>query len=867
MPYSDSPGLATWKITSFPVREPRRNEPKVVAIFSFRFDAQLVPDLVANISPFVHAYVALDDTASPPGVTDEYPRRNALHAEARRQGAAWILAVDPDERFEPALRDWMPVMTAPGREDIVWRFQFREMVSASSYRDDGLWGSKSKIVLYPASLTFSPLTQPHHGSWFTPTPATVKMDTGLNIYHLRHLSHARVQHRRDTYAAIDPLRTWQPIGYDYLTDERGAKIVEIPPDRRFVPPHHEDDDLWASPLQIAAHEIQPDPLDSRLLLVDALCGSRGNAAAAYVMRDLLESDPDDIDLRLMAAMLFLRAGDAAQAGALVGEPSVDEPLLAKHLRAKVSLAQGDVGAARLIARNLAKRYPDCGLVMTLREDAERGVADFSSPSAAWRRHAGPGATAISEGPANGRGPLTVIVLSHQGGADPSHCISALAKQSDKTEIVIVHSGSLDCPGANRWKERVRLVAVASILSAGAARNIGMAASRGDIVSFIAADCIALSGWTQGRLRRHKEGHVSVATAVRPARPRSPVGVISSRVVFPRRTTDVRADIAGMFGRSYPRSAMAEAGFFSPGLRVSEDTEYNARIDKLLPVIWAPEICVRHSDPPSVRVLLADIRTRAKRSATDFRPFYSTDGTWLDSRARIRAARDAISQPARLNPLRRLLENALVERGQRAYLEGAREAEPTLCSAAKEYVAAQALKDDPGKAVVRLREACRLAPQVVEYQIELARALHQTKDPALLNEAMTVVDTALALRPERPAALTLLDEILTHRASRRDGHLRAEWATVMAPNSRAAAITAAHAAIRVENFALAIFHAQRAMLAQPADLAAHLLLVRLYRRTGNAAMADKRQVMIDRIRRERVLRTGMRQVGATTPEGT
>ena len=92
-------------------REPARGQSKVVAIFSFRYEAHLVPALIENIRPFVHGYVAWDDRDGNTALTNEPNRRNQLNAAALDMGADWILAVDPDERFEIALADQMRRLT------------------------------------------------------------------------------------------------------------------------------------------------------------------------------------------------------------------------------------------------------------------------------------------------------------------------------------------------------------------------------------------------------------------------------------------------------------------------------------------------------------------------------------------------------------------------------------------------------------------------------------------------------------------------------------------------------------------------------------------------------------------------------------
>ncbi len=75
--------MPDFPITLTDIRRPERGEPKVVAVFSFRYDAALVPDLIANLTPFVHAYVALDETRGQFRAHRRTALRAALHAARR----------------------------------------------------------------------------------------------------------------------------------------------------------------------------------------------------------------------------------------------------------------------------------------------------------------------------------------------------------------------------------------------------------------------------------------------------------------------------------------------------------------------------------------------------------------------------------------------------------------------------------------------------------------------------------------------------------------------------------------------------------------------------------------------------------------
>ena len=57
-------------------RDPNPGNPRVLAVFSFRYDVHLVAGLLANIRPFVQGYVAWNDRDAGVALSDEPTRRN-----------------------------------------------------------------------------------------------------------------------------------------------------------------------------------------------------------------------------------------------------------------------------------------------------------------------------------------------------------------------------------------------------------------------------------------------------------------------------------------------------------------------------------------------------------------------------------------------------------------------------------------------------------------------------------------------------------------------------------------------------------------------------------------------------------------------
>lgn len=235
----------------------RLRRPKVVAVFSFRYDAHLVPDLLANLRPMVDGWISWDDRNAPTAFSGDTTRRHALIEAAHAAGAQWVLAVDPDERFEvraAAKIRQLVCMSGP----VCWTFELKELYTPTAYRTDGIWGGKRQKRLFPIFDHQFPIQsrgsfacEPLHDHW---VPASYRtLHSRLNLYHLKMINPARRVARSRLYSTLDPERRYQKFGYHYLADDTGAVFEPIPAGRHYLPEHYEDNGLWmADPDSIAA---------------------------------------------------------------------------------------------------------------------------------------------------------------------------------------------------------------------------------------------------------------------------------------------------------------------------------------------------------------------------------------------------------------------------------------------------------------------------------------------------------------------------------------------------------------------------------------------------------------------------------------
>ena len=116
---------------------------------------------------------------------------------------------------------------------------------------------------------------------------------------------------------------------------------------------------------------------------------------------------------------------------------------------------------------------------------------------------------------------TVVVPAWRAADTIVRCLSGIRAQDlgEPFEVVVVSSGDdATADIVRRGFPEVRLVRSAGRLSPGAARNAGIAAARGSVVAFVAADCVPASEWLRRRVEAHRLGHDLVGGCIDSAEP-------------------------------------------------------------------------------------------------------------------------------------------------------------------------------------------------------------------------------------------------------------------------------------------------------------------------------------------------------------
>lgn len=832
------------------LRQTRPGAPTVIAVFSYRYEAHLVPDLIENIRPFIDGYVAWDDRAATAEMTSEPERRTRLLDEARRMGARWILAVDPDERIEASLSKRLPEMLAMG-EGNIWTFVLREMFTPESYRIDGIWGVKNRVLLFPVNAARPRRQAALHGGWVREEDGYRIRNSETNFYHLRMILPERRRLRRELYAAADPTRQFQAVGYDYLDDVRGMMLEKIPKGRDFRPAFREDNGLWSpDPGKLGA--ILPDPRESSLTFVARVLPIRGHAQASHVLQDLARADPADADLLPMAAMLARTAGDMPRTQALataVLDRSPDNAL-ALYLR---GLATVDDPAGLTDLARLQDLVGDCLLTRDLKSRVSRDTEDFTQSTALWRRWI-PGAATCREGARIATEPMSVVVISYRAQAGLAAAVTSLRAQEPPCEIVVVNSGggAVESLLANHL-DHIRLISTDQRLFVGAGRNIGIDASRGRIVGFLAGDCQALPGWVAGRMERHDLGAQYVSSPVVPEPGASQLALAATAAQRLNRNPLTPPARVSHYGRSLVRDSLSLAGYYPTGMRVSEDTAMNRRLDRLAACVWAPDVQTTHKEPSSLLSLFRDNFGRGVRMAADspfrFQPgrVISKGQHWLTLAERNGLVRKPVSDVhdfhQSMKAGRFVVSLTITFARFLGVLRGlARQAKADRAlNRGQEVLAANGGPTFDSRALTLAERAVAFDPQDAAKQLFLGRALAR-----LGRNGADAFRAALALDPTQPEPLVQLLVPLVAQGDWPTALATAETAAEEAPQVAELWMMAAEVAAKAGRKALAIAYLQRALSLAPNTAAAHAKAERLYQALGLHDAAAHRRATTDRL---------------------
>ena len=207
--------------------------------------------------------------------------------------------------------------------------------------------------------------------------------------------------------------------------------------------------------------------------------------------------------------------------------------------------------------------------------------------------------------------VSVVVPARNNARTIGACLDALVAQDypkDRYEVIVV-----DRPAADRTADIVRRYPVACVPDTvgrgpAAARNLGLAVARGEILAFPDADCVPSPSWLRCGVERFADGIGCVAGELRPYELRTTAQrYVDSRGAYSQSwaLTDAEKPFAWTANAFYRRSVFERIGTFDGSMLTAEDVDLSWRMqDQLgLRIAYSPDAVVFHQHRESVRALL------------------------------------------------------------------------------------------------------------------------------------------------------------------------------------------------------------------------------------------------------------------------
>lgn len=233
--------------------------------------------------------------------------------------------------------------------------------------------------------------------------------------------------------------------------------------------------------------------------------------------------------------------------------------------------------------------------------------------------------------------LSVVIPSYNGAPVIADCLAALLAQETDfgLEVIVVDSSSDETPRLipERFPQ-VRFFHLDQQTPAPRARNLGVAAARGQILGLMDQDCIVDPGWAQGMVQAHRQHPEvgAVAGGIRPANPGKLLGLANFLIEFrefnhvrPQELTNhwitcnvtLKRELWDRFG-PFPEDLW-------PGDDVIVAQAAAAAGEKTL---FVPELSLAHVNRSSLRALLPHARKLGWGSAQIRRRLPSAPNEWM-----------------------------------------------------------------------------------------------------------------------------------------------------------------------------------------------------------------------------------------------
>jgi GT2 family glycosyltransferase len=208
--------------------------------------------------------------------------------------------------------------------------------------------------------------------------------------------------------------------------------------------------------------------------------------------------------------------------------------------------------------------------------------------------------------------ISVIVPCYRDGASLQRCLAGLAadRQGRGFETVVVDSGSDGSMAPLvAGLSSARVVSVTERLWAGAARNLGTRAARGELLLFLDADCVPEPGWVEAARTALQTGARMASGPVLDLLPHHPIAASDNLLQFSEYPAGRPEGVATKFpscNLAVRRADFEAVGGFPEQLPAAEDTRLTEAAARKWPdgLRFVPDMRVRHLGRTEFREFLA-----------------------------------------------------------------------------------------------------------------------------------------------------------------------------------------------------------------------------------------------------------------------
>jgi glycosyltransferase involved in cell wall biosynthesis len=205
---------------------------------------------------------------------------------------------------------------------------------------------------------------------------------------------------------------------------------------------------------------------------------------------------------------------------------------------------------------------------------------------------------------------SIIIPVHNGAKTLGQCLDALAAQTGalgELEVIVVDDASTDGTGEVAQAHGVRHLTLPLQQGASAARNAGVAETRGEVLLFIDADCEAAPDWCQEMLRPLGAPDVCAVYGAYRSRQTGWVTRLAQAEFderYARLALRQSIDFLAAHAAAIRRNAFLQVGRFRTDLYGNEDVELAFRLSRRgYRIAFAPQAIVYHEHRATLRSYL------------------------------------------------------------------------------------------------------------------------------------------------------------------------------------------------------------------------------------------------------------------------